>query len=67
MCHDSSAINLAHQNPIFACLCNPFSLFLDLLHAFHVVDEKAFMLIIRLLPETISSQNGQSPYSVIFL
>lgn len=43
MCHDSSAINLAHQNPIFACLCNPFSLFLDLLHAFHVVDEKAFI------------------------
>lgn len=43
VCHDRSAVHLVHQNPIFTCSQKAFGLFLDLLRACHVVDEKAFI------------------------
>lgn len=33
---------LVHQNPVLTHLHNPFSLFLELLSAFHAFGEKAF-------------------------
>lgn len=41
MCPDILAI---HQNHVLTCLHNPFSLYLDLLSAPHVIDGKASIL-----------------------